>query len=215
MDEDKNTTEELDKETELGSEETKEEKEEDKTSEKNDEDKGQVEKDSDKDKPPKSAFIKMRRENRDLKRDLNDLKTQLSEKIQAKENISEDDAEKKAQAYIDSRIENILASREKAKKMEEEKNLAKFEEDIDEVLEENIEFTEKQILDLCEEMEVTPKVAARILKKQQESLKKKPSMPSPKLASSETKIKEEEHKPSGNFWDVTDKLLKRIKKGDL
>lgn len=193
--------------------------EEDKTSEENEEktsdDKEEEEKDKEEKDETKAEIAQKkhwREKYKSLKQEFDELKTSLTKEIKKDENISADDAEKKAQAYIDGRIEEILKKREARKEEEKRQKTSAFEEELDEVIEDNPDFTDKQILDVCEKLEITPKVAIKVLQLNKTADKKKPNMPSPKQASSDVKVKEEERKTSGDFWKVTDRLLKKIGK---
>lgn len=147
-----------------------------------------------------------------LERELAELKAQKDEK-----KVPDDEAERKAQQYIDDRIEKILEKKATLKVREDEKAIAEFNEDLEEVLEENPDITEKEILDVTEQflkekVPVTPKQAVRFIKLSKEPKKEKPKMPSPQRGSAEAKEKVEvKPEEKGNFWAVTDKLLKKIK----
>ena len=149
----------------------------------------------------------------------NSLKKELEElKVRKEEKLPTDEAEKKALEYIDSRIKKLLEEKESLRVKEEEKAVEEFSDEVDEALEENPDITEKEILDVTEQflkekVPVTPKQAVRFIKLSKETKKEKPKMPSPKRASPESK--QEERKPEGNFWSVTEKLIKKIRAGEL
>lgn len=146
-----------------------------------------------------------------FKKELEEMKSQLSEKIQKKENVSDDEAERKAQEYIDKRVEAVIARREQSQKSQEEKKLMEFESELEEVLEENTDLNDKDILDVCEKFKITPKLAANFINFRKTEGKPKPKIPSPKSANPEAKLKKEERVQSGDFWKVTEKLLKGLK----
>lgn len=146
-----------------------------------------------------------------FEKELTELKSQLADKIQKKEHVSDDEAERKAQDYIDKRIEMALEKREKDKIEKKVKEMSAFEAELEEVLEDNPDFTDKQILDICEEEDVTPKIAVKLLKRRPDGGKPKPKIPTPKSANPETKIRKEPRVRSGNFWEVTDRLMKGLK----
>lgn len=180
-----------------------------KTKEPEDENKEEIETEEKKPSSISAQKKHWREKYQSLKKDYEELISKKSEALQKQEDITPDEAERKAQEYIDKRIESLLAKREEKKKIVEKKMMTEFESELDEVLEDNPTLNEKDVLDLCEEAEIKPRQAAKILLRQP-AKKDKPKIPSPKGASPEVKIKTEERKPSGDFWQVTDKLLKKL-----
>jgi hypothetical protein len=142
----------------------------------------------DDDEDDKKSHIRQKRKYREkllkAQEKIRELESGRADKVAAKQPINQDDKELAAQKYIRDQAraeyEAILAE-EKAK---EEEAVEKFEAALEDVLEENPDYTEKQVLDIVEDYEVSPEVAIKILKKTSEtSAKKKPKMPSSKRAS--------------------------------
>lgn len=206
----------MDDEKDLADGEPKEETVEEKTSEKNEEPKDEGKKE---DKSSAIAQKKHWREKaQNLEKELAELKAQYDDKLQKLQkqgNLTDDEAEKKAQEYIDSRINKLLSEKESKRAKEEQKAIEEFDSELEEVLEENPDVTEKEILDLTEEFlkqktPISPKQAIAFLKHSRVPKKEKPNIPTPKRASPETNVKEE-RPTGGDFWKVTERLLKKVR----
>ena len=114
---------------------------------------------------------------------------ELEKQIQSSQKKGTPDADNEkelaAQRYIRNQALEAIKDYEQQKKADEDKALKKFQDQLDEVLEDNPDFTEQQLLDICEEFEVEPKIAIKILKKTSEQKTKKPSLPSSRRGSPE------------------------------
>lgn len=131
----------------------------------------------------------------------------LSQKDQSTE---VEERELAAQRYIREQArkeyENILAEQKAA----EEKALEAFEERLEAVLDEHSEFTEDQILDICEEYEVEPEIAVKILTRSQEQ-KKKPELPKPKRASTEVKSVKKADDKGKTMYQIAREIIDGLK----
>lgn len=138
----------------------------------------------------------------------------LEEKLNVKEKKGDDtDVEQKeiaAQKYIRKQAreeyEAILAEQKAKKESEDEE----FQTKLD-IAGEDSDFTESQIKELCDEFEVEPSVAVKILNKTKD-LPKKPKMPSPKKASPEIDKEEKEEKEKKDFYQIAQDIKKSFKK---
>ena len=103
--------------------------------------------------------------------------------------------------------EELFASRDKSEK----KALAEFEEELDSVLEENPDLSEERLLEIVEDLEVTPKIAARILKRETKK-PTKPKLPTPKRGSGETKDRADTSKDKGkSMFQIANEEIKKLK----
>lgn len=88
--------------------------------------------------------------------------------------------EKAARKYISELAEEVYESKQKQTKLDEQKKAALFEEKVDDVLTENPDIPEAELLEIIEELDVEPAVAAKVWKRGQNSIKPKPKLPNPK-----------------------------------
>ena len=118
----------------------------------------------------------------------------LSEKQELEAELSElrgavkkptDDAEAKAQEYIRKQAREVYEELQSLKQREESTKTAKFEAEVESIIDENPDISETELLDAIEEYEVEPRTALKILKKQEKTAKK-PKMPVAKRGSSES-----------------------------
>lgn len=119
-----------------------------------------------------------------------------------------DDAEAKAQEYIRKQAREVFEELQSIKQKEESTRLAKFEEEVESIIDENPDISETELLDAIEEFEVEPKVALKILKRQTDR-PKKPKMPTPKRAASEPEKKPDDSKKS--MWDILREETSKLK----
>ena len=109
-----------------------------------------------------------------LEKELQDLKSLVKK--------PSDDQEAKAQEYIRSQARQVFEELQKARDAEKKKDDADFAEAVEEVLEINPDISEEELLDTIEELDVSPKIAARILKRSSDVKKEKPKLPKAKAA---------------------------------
>lgn len=191
--------------------EEEEPSEEDKTPDKKNEgDKSDAE-----DKKSSSAIAQKKRYREkyiNLKREkdstISELKAELAE-LKSMVKKPTDEAEAKAQDYIRGQARAVFDELQKAQKSSEQKIKAEFSDKVDEILDENPDISEEELLDACEEYEVDPKVALKILKRQAEKKTAKPKMPQPKRSSSESKSdKPDDSKKT--MWQIANEEIRRI-----
>lgn len=147
---------------------------------------------------------------------IEDLRSKLYSK-KGEEPATLTDEEKKelqAQEYIKKQAREMLKELEKEKSAEEDKVTEEFQEELDEVLEENPEVTEKELLDICEEYEVSPQKALKILKnfEKKKDEGKKPKSPSPKRGEAEVKAPDSSKKLEGKSFDEKMSIVSRDSK---
>lgn len=120
-----------------------------------------------------------------------------------------------AKEYLAKTIKEILNTTEKEKAEREAEALEKFEEEIEAVLEEHSDIKEKQIRDVCEELEVSPKQAVKIIQRESKLKgKEKPKMPQPKRA--RTEVDEDDSKKEKKrltLDEINRNIKEKIRKG--
>lgn len=123
-----------------------------------------------------------------------------------------DDAEARAQAYIRNLAKEVVQDELKSLKSKEERITQEFEEKVEEVLEENPDITEKELLKVCEDYEVEPDKAAKILKRFT-TKKEKPKMPQVKRASTDSELPKEKSEDKGkSMWEIAKDEIAKLKK---
>lgn len=201
-----------------------EETEEDKTSENNedpfaefpnDEEKLSEEEIEEKSKVDKSEVAQKIRYREKLKTAESKISS-LEEEITTLKNQGQptkiEEKELAAQKYILNLARKAIEDYENEKATKEKKVLADFNEELEETLEENKDLTESQILDACEDYEVSPKIAAKILKKSLETKIKKPSLPSPKRGTEEIKPDKKVDDSNKSIWEIASDVKKSLLK---
>ena len=86
---------------------------------------------------------------------------------------------------------------------------------MDEVLEANTDVTEKELIDLCEEMDVMPSQALKILRREQKAgAKPKPKLPRSSRGSGELADEKKDEKAAPRTLDDINRFIKAgLKKG--
>lgn len=120
-----------------------------------------------------------------------------------------DDAEAKAQEYIRAQARRVYEELQAERQKEESTQLAKFETEVEEIIDENPDISETELLDAIEEYEVEPKTALKILQKQEKTAKK-PKMPVAKHASSETP-REKPDDSKKTMWEILKEETAKLK----
>lgn len=121
-----------------------------------------------------------------------------------------DDQEAKAQEYIRKQAREVYEELQSLKQKEESTKTAKFEREVESIIDENPDISETELLDAIEEYEVEPKTALKILKKQADGTTKKPKMPTAKRsAPSETKAAPDDSKKS--MFDILREETAKVK----
>lgn len=120
-----------------------------------------------------------------------------------------DDAEAKAQEYIRKQAREVYEELQNLKQKEESSKLAKFEAEVESIIDENPDISETELLDAIEEYEVEPKVALKILQRQTDKTKK-PKMPAAKRGTPESP-KEKPDDSKKTIWDITKEEIAKLK----
>mgnify|MGYP001580835625 CR=1 FL=1 len=130
--------------------------------------------------------IKYRERAKRAEKELEDTKLELERAKKAAERAPEgSEQEKAAKEYIAKLAEEVYEAKKASEKKEAEKELQRFEDKVDSVLEENPDIPESELLAICEELEVEPEVAAKIWKRQTNK-PLKPKLPNPKRTITQT-----------------------------
>ena len=94
-----------------------------------------------------------------------------------------DEKEKAAQDYIREQARSVFTELRLEREKAEAKDLSNFEEELESVLDENPDVAEDELLDIIEDLDVSPAVALKIFKRDTEGKSektKKPKLPVPK-----------------------------------
>lgn len=157
--------------------------------------------------------IKYREKLRETREELaqaNEKIAALEQRIGTSSEKSGDEKELAAQKYIRdlARIEaeKILKERED----KEAKEVRDFEESVDNVLDDNPEITRNRLLEVIEEFDVSPEIAAKIIQKASENTEKKPKMPAPKRGSTGGSPKKVDDKGK-SFFEVAREVISEYK----
>ena len=98
-------------------------------------------------------------------------------------------------------------AREEEKASEKQVERA-FQDKLDEALEDNPEFSETEIMDICEEFDCTPDRAVKILQRGSKEPKKKPTLPQPKRSIAEPQKKDDKGK---SIFDIANDIKREIR----
>ena len=140
-------------------------------------------KSKDKDKSSIKQKIKYRERAKKAERELEDTKEALEKARKAAERAPEgSEQERAAKEYIAKLAKEVFDTEKAREKAEELKTLHKFEDKLQEVMDDNPEIPESDLLSIIEELEVEPEVAVKVWKRQSEK-PTKPKLPSPKRGS--------------------------------
>ncbi len=194
-----------------------EDKKEDATDDKEEDDEDEDENKDKKSKKPSSAVFQKRKYREKLNLALKEIE-QLKAKKDTPAGLTEEEKkEKNAKEYLAKTIKEIIKeSQDEVSKKEADEQDA-LEEELDSVLEEHTDFTEKQILEVCEELGVSPRQAVKALERERKlGGKPKPKMPQPKRGDGSVKddAKKDDGKPL-TLESANRKIKELIKKGIL
>lgn len=123
------------------------------------------------------------------------------------------DKEVAAQKYIKKQALDAIKEYNKAQGDEKQKAVDKFQDQLDIAVEDS-NFKDSELVDICEEYEVEPAVAVKILEKINEPKKKKPTMPSPGRGTAEVVSAEEASeapKKKLSIWEIAQDVKKGLK----
>ncbi len=168
------------------------------------------------DKPKSSEIaqkIKYREKYLASQKRIRELEEENSKKTVPSADDEDDKKEKAARDYIKkvSREEHLELLKERERK--NELDVLEFNEELEIVLEENPDWTEEQIVDICEECKVSPKIAANIQKKldkDKESKIKKPKLPDSKRGTGEI-IEKKKDDSKKSIWDIANDIKRSLK----
>ncbi len=192
-----------------------EEEGDDKGAKESEEEEKDEDKSKDKSSKKSSAIFQKQKYREQLKKALGEI-----EALKAKSNTTSlsDDEKKEQQAneFLAKKIEEVLTKLNSKKAEESSSAEEALQEELDEVLEENTDLSEEQVLDVCEEMDVTPKQAVKILERERKLKgKEKPKVPQAKRASPEVKETDEKKGKLPSFDEINRSVKDRIRRGLL
>ncbi len=130
---------------------------------------------------------------------------------------TEEKKEKQANEYLAKKIREVLKELDQEKTSADSEAEERFDAELEEILEDNSDVDEKQILDVCEELECSPKQALKIIRREAKFKgKKKPDVPNPKRGSSEVHDDgKKDEKGKTTFDTVARSIKEKIRKGLL
>ena len=187
-----------------------------------DKDKGEKEekkdnKKEDEDKEDSSAIIQKKKYREKLKtalEEINDLKRKYETKEKEGSMTDKDREEKAAKEFLANTIKDVLKESKKEQEEAEAKAEEELQDQIDEVLEKHTDIKEKQLLDVCEEFEVKPKVALKIIQEREKyKAKEKPNMPQPKRGGTDVKEEKAEKSKTKTPYESKRSIKEGLKKG--
>ena len=160
-----------------------------------DEDKDEDRDEKNKDKSRDKSAIVQKQKYRDLYKktdvELQALKQQLAEKDKDKSDTPEKKKEADAKSFLRGLVTEVLKERES----EEAHSQKELEDEMESVLDDNDDLTEKQVTDVMEELGVTPKQALVAIRREQRLTKKaKPDVPRSKRGTGDVD-KQDDDKP--------------------
>mgnify|MGYP001564099811 CR=1 FL=1 len=122
-----------------------------------------------------------------------------------------DDQEAKAQEYIRAQARAVFEELQRAKDSEERQRTSAFESQVQEALDDNPDVSEEELLDLIEELDVSPAIALKILKRGgAKKEKEKPKLPKSGRSSPETP-KEKPDDKGKSLYDIAREEISKIR----
>lgn len=126
----------------------------------------------------------------------------------------DDEKEAAAQEYIRNQAREVYKQLQLEKAKDEAKELAAFEDQVEEILADNPDIAEEELLDTIEEYDISPQTALRILQRQSKDPKeKKPKMPTPRRAAPSADEGKKVDDSNKSMWQILkeekEKLLKK------
>ena len=123
---------------------------------------------------------------------------------------ADEQKEKAAKEYLSEAIMEVLENLEKERESEDSSALEVFEEELEEVLDENTDISEKQLLDVCEELDVSPQTALKIIRRESKFKgKEKPKLPMSRRGNGD--IDDNDTTGSDKKLPTLDEINRRIK----
>ncbi len=182
--------------------------------------KDKKDKDTEKDKDGKekksSAVIQKQKYRDKLKVALDRIKELETKKDTQGQLTDEQKKEQAANQFLADKIKEVLGDLKKQEVTSSQEEIEAFQEELDDVLEEHTDLTEKQVLDVCEELDVSPAQAVKIIEREAKLKgKEKPKLPQPRRGSPEIKKDDGKEKKSKSLDDVNRDIKKMIRDGSL
>ena len=181
-------------------------------------DKKDEKKDDKSDAKKSSAIIQKQKYRAKLKEATEELKKYKDKEKDEGGLSAEEKKEKQANEYLAKKIREVLKELDEEKTSSDSQAEEKFNDELEEILEDNSDVTEKQILDVCEELECSPKQALKVIRREAKLKgKKKPDVPNPKRGSAEVQDddKKDEKGEKPTFDSIARGLKEKIRKGLL
>ena len=184
-----------------------EDEQEDKTSKENEE-----EEDNEDEDEETSVVIqkkKWREKAKKTEEKLAKTEAQLAKAIEKKENVSEDEAEKKAKDYIKGIVSSVIKDEKEKEKEQEQKEQEKFNTKLEEIIDDNPEYTKKELEEVCDELGCSPEQGIKVLKRQDKKSPRKPKMPVSKQPSGNSK--KEDKEPETDMYKVAEQVKQKLR----
>jgi len=178
--------------------------------EKDKEDDKKSDKDKDEKKKDSSAIFQKQKYREKLKVALDRIKQLENKKDDSGTLSDEEKKEKAANDFLVSKIREVLKEVETSKETQDREAEEEFQDELDDVLDEHTDLTEKQVLDVCEELDVSPKQAVKIIEREAKlNSKEKPKLPQPKRGSPTVKADEDKKSDKPKTFDDINRSLKK------
>ena len=188
---------------------------------KDDKDKDKSDKSDKKDEKDKSAkkssAVIQKQKYREQLREAQARIKELEGKKDDGKNLSEDEKkEKAANEFLVGKIKEVMEAQKQLDKQSEDAAEEAFQDELDAVLESNTDFTETQILDVCEDLDISPEAALKVLQRE-EKLKGKPKPKMPKSNKGSGKVEDDspKDKKAKTLDDVNREAKEKIRQGLL
>lgn len=121
----------------------------------------------------------------------------------------EQQKEKAAEEFLSKKILEVLKAQKEDESSRSEAEQEEFDEEMDEVLDENEHITEKQLLKVTKELDVSPKKAMKIIARERKlSKRSKPKLPKEQRASTKITKKSDGDAPEKKTLDSIAKGIK-------
>jgi hypothetical protein len=165
-----------------------------------------------KEAPDKSEIVQKRKWREKYLRGQETIR-RLEDEVRAKKESNQptvtEEKELAAQKYIRDQARQAYEEIQSETMAREEKTLEAFQDKLDAVLDEYPDFTEDQVLEACEEYDVEPAIAAKILKKQSET-KTKPKNPAARKASTGGQPEEKQKSKAKDMYGLAAEIKKQF-----
>lgn len=171
-------------------------------------------------KPAKtdSSAIHQKKRYRDLYKQSQDRIKELEQQVnQGKQLSAEEQKEKQAEEFLSVKIREVLERMDAEKRQEQTEETEKFQTELEEVLDENSNFTEEQILAVTEELGISPRQAIKVIERERKLTKRaKPQVPKEKRAATKATPNQENKTEGKNTLDQVNRRIKdMLGRGEL